>query len=463
MLNISKNSIDEQLADLQLYSLKTLKTPNLGFYLARVLIILGAILIISLFLPWQQNVRGSGKVTALNPANRPQTVESAIPGRIVEWFVMEGQFVNAGDTILRLAEVKDKYFNPQILDRLSEQINAKQDGLFAKERKRDAYKNQIEALKASLAAKMSQARNKLEQSELKVRSDSAEVVSQKVAVSNAQNIFERNKLRYEAGNITTTKYQELESKFNAEQAKVISAQNKFEQSLAELSIALTDLSAIEADYAEKISKATSDLQATLSAINETEAEIAKMENEYSNIEIRRQQYILTAPQSGYVVKALKEGIGETIKEGEAIATIMPENPDLAVEMYVRAMDVPLLEAGRHVRIQFDGWPALQFSGWPNVSVGTFGGTVQVVDRVNNGNGMFRILVRPDESDDPWPQQLRLGSGVKGWVMLDNVAVWYEIWRQLNGFPPCLYEEPGGEIMGKSDKKGGSKSTTEEKK
>lgn len=463
MLNISKNSIDEELAELQLYSLKTLRTPNMGFYLARVLMVVSGIAIISLFLPWQQNIRGSGKVTALNPANRPQTVESAIPGRIVEWFVYEGDFVNKGDTILRLSEVKDKFFDPQILTRLSQQIDAKESSLLAKQLKRDAYQNQIQALKESLTAKMNQARNKVNQSILKVQSDSIGYEAEKISFANSKNIYERNKLRFESGNITLTKFQELETKFNNALAKLISAENKYQQSLADLAIARTDLSAIQADYAEKISKATSDLQATLSEINETEGSIAKLKNEYSNIEVRQEQYNLTAPQSGYVVKALKAGIGETIKEGEAIATIMPDNPDLAVEMYIRAMDVPLIESGRHVRIQFDGWPALQFSGWPSVSVGTFGGTVQVVDRVNNGNGMFRILVKPDSTDDPWPQQLRLGSGVKGWVMLDNVAVWYEIWRQLNGFPPSLYEEPGSEVIGKPDKKNAKVETGEDEK
>ena len=455
MLNISKNSIDEEFAELQLYSLKTLKTPNLGFYLARVLMVVGAIAVTSLFLPWQQNIRGSGKVTALNPANRPQTVESAIPGRIAEWFVFEGDFVTKGDTILRLTEVKDKFFDPQLLSRLAQQIDAKESSLIAKRLKRDAYQNQIQALRESLTAKMSQARNKLDQSILKVQSDSIAYEAEKISFANSENVYDRNKLRYESGNITLTKFQDLETKFNNARAKLISAQNKYQQSLADLAIARTDLSAIQADYAEKISKATSDLQATLSDINDTEGEIAKLKNEYSNIEVRQVQYNLTAPQSGYVVQALKAGIGETIKEGEAIATIMPNNPDLAVEMYIRAMDVPLIEPGRHVRIQFDGWPALQFSGWPSVSVGTFGGTVQVVDRVNNGNGMFRILVKPDPTDETWPEQLRLGSGVKGWVMLDNVAVWYEIWRQLNGFPPSLYEEPGSEVLGKDQKRGSS--------
>lgn len=442
MLNISKNSIDDQLADKQLYSLKTLRTPNLGIFLARVLLIIFAIAIISLFLPWQQNIRGQGKVTALNPANRPQTVQSAIPGRIVKWYVLEGDLVSKGDTILQLAEVKDKYFDPEILTRLQEQIDAKETSLEAKNMKRDAYQDQIEALKAALTAKLQQARNKIKQSELKVQSDSIAFRAQEVAFANADNIFERNRQRYEGGNISLTKFQDLENKYQSGKAKVLETENKYFQSQADLAIAQTDLAAIQANYAEKISKATTDLQATLADINETKGSIAKLKNEYSNVEVRRGQYHLIAPQDGYVVKALKEGLGETIKEGEAVASIMPDNPDLAVEMYVQAMDVPLISQGRQVRIQFDGWPALQFSGWPAVSVGTFGGTVQVIDRVNTAGGMFRILIKPDATDDPWPEQLRMGSGIKGWVMLENVSVWYEIWRQLNGFPPSLYDEPG---------------------
>lgn len=458
MLDIFNNKIDEKLADYQLYSLKTLKTPELTKYLARVILVIGVIILIGMFLPWQQNVRGQGRVTAFNPANRPQTVQSAIPGRIEKWYLVEGDFVNKGDTIMQLSEIKDKYFDPDLLKRLSEQIEAKRNSLSAKKLKVEAYKLQIDALKDALRAKMLQANNKIEQSILKVQSDSIGYESEKIAFANMTNIFSRNKLRYESGNITMTKFQELESKFNEQKAKVVSAENKYAQSIAGLAFSKTDLSAIQANYAEKISKANTDLQATFSEVNETEAEIAKISNEYSNVKVRKDQYFVVAPQTGYVVTVLKVGIGETIKEGEAVATIMPENPDLAVEMYVRAMDVPLLAIGRKVRIEFDGWPALQFAGWPNVAVGTFGGEVAVIDRVNNGNGNFRILVKPDYSDDPWPAQLRLGSGTKGWVMLENVPVWYELWRQLNGFPPSLYEEPDNSSLksGESQEKLDSK-------
>ena len=151
----------------------------------------------------------------------------------------------------------------------------------------------------------------------------------------------------------------------------------------------------------------------------------------------------------------RAGIGETIKEGDAVCTVMPEARDLAVEMYVKAMDVPLISKGRKVRIQFDGWPAIQFGGWPNVSVGTFGGEVSVIDYVNSQPGEFRILVVPDKEDESWPAQLRMGSGTKGWVMLDNVPLWYELWRQLNGFPPSLYSAPPAPDQTKTKKEEGA--------
>ncbi len=425
----------------ELYTLKTLQTPNSGKTLAKWLLGMFLTFFILLFLPWQQNIRGKGTITAFTPGNRPQAVESAIPGRIASWKVREGQFVNVGDTILTLSEIKDKYFDPNLLLRVNEQVVAKGASIDSKKSKADALKTQILALQNALDVKYQQAQNKLKQTELKLTSDSVDFLAEKVRFKNFENQFDRNKLLYEAGNIALTKYQDIESKFQESRMKIVSSENKFLQTRAELINAQVNLSGVQAEYQDKISKAQSDLNATLAEIYEGEASLAKLRNEYANMQIRNQQYQVIAPQSGYIVRAMQAGIGETIKEGEAVVTIMPANPDIAVEMYVQAMDVPLLSKGRKVRIEFDGWPALQFSGWPSVSVGTFGGVVQVIDFVNSKGGEFRILVTPDPEDETWPEQLRFGSGTKGWVMLDNVPVWYELWRQLNGFPPSLYEEP----------------------
>lgn len=405
------------------HTLRTLRTHTGTRVLAKFLLSVLLLFILVLFLPWQQNIRGVGQITALNPANRPQTVETIIAGRIQKWFVREGDLVKKGDTIASITEVKEKYFDPQLLMRLRQQIVAKERSLNSKNEKADALQRQITALKETMKLKVEQSKAKLE--------------AEKIKYQNAENQFQRNKKLYEAGNIPLTKFQDVEYKFQGSQAEYLTAK--------------IELDRTQAEYQDKISKAESDLSNTQAEAFDTEVEILKSRNEFTNTEVRSGQYQILAPQDGYIVKAVKTGIGETIKEGDAVCTIMPEASDMAVEMYVKAMDVPLISKGRKVRIQFDGWPSLQFSGWPSVSVGTFGGEVKVIDYVNSKPGEFRILVVPDTKDESWPAQLRIGSGTKGWVMLDSVPVWYELWRQLNGFPPSLYEAPSSALDSKQTK------------
>ncbi|MCW5910319.1 MAG: HlyD family efflux transporter periplasmic adaptor subunit [Cyclobacteriaceae bacterium] len=413
MLKISSRSVEKMMSQDRLYSLRSLNTPKAGKILARWLMGIGLIFLIVLFLPWQQNIRGTGKVTALNPANRPQTVETVIAGRIQNWKVSEGQYVSKGDTIAVVSEVKEKYFDPQLLVRLREVITSKESSLQSKDDKAKALRKQIAALRDGMRTKVEQSKAKLE--------------AERVKFANAKNQFERNKKLFEAGNIPLTRFQDVEYKYQGAEADFVNAQIEIDR--------------VQAEYLDKINKAESDLNNTLAEQFDTQAELAKLRNELANMEIRSQQYFIRAPQNGFVVKAARAGIGETLKEGEPVCTIMPQSNDVAVEMYVKAMDVPLISKGRKVRIEFDGFPALQFSGWPSVSVGSFGGRVEVIDFVNSKPGEFRILVVPDKEDEPWPKQIRNGSGTQGWVMLDDVPVWYEIWRQLNGFPPSLYQEP----------------------
>jgi multidrug resistance efflux pump len=413
MLRLSNHNIDQYVKADNLYSLRAIHSPRAGYILAQWFIALGLVMVILMFIPWQQNVRGIGKVTALNPANRPQTVQSVIGGQIQKWHVREGDYVSKGDTIVTIGEVKDKYFDPSLLARIEEQIDAKRSSIQSKQRKIAALERQIVAQKNELSQKTAQAVAKLD--------------AEKVKLENMQSQYDRNKRLFDAGNIPLTKFQEIEYKFRGSNADYENAK--------------IEIHRLKAEYADKISKSESELGSTNAEIFEAEAEISKLRNEFTNITVRTSQYQLLAPQNGYVVKAIKTGIGETIKEGEAVCSVMPRSTDNAVELYVKAMDVPLISKGRKVRIEFDGWPALQVSGWPSVSVGTFGGAVEVIDYVSSRPGEFRILVIPDKSDEAWPDQLRVGSGIKGWVMLDNVPIWYEVWRQLNGFPPSLYNEP----------------------
>jgi len=423
------------------YSLKVLQPSRTGRVVAYWLTGLFVVLVGALFLPWQQNVQGKGKVTTFLPDDRPQQVNATISGRIEDWFVREGQYVKKGDPIMKIVEVKDKYLDPNTPLRFEEQVAAKESSIAAMKSKVEALQTQIGALQAGRVAKLGQAQNKLLQAGYKVNSDSMDLEAAKVDFSVAEYQFNRQQELYNQGLKSLTELETRKLKFQESKAKLNAVENKLAASRQERINAKIELAGIEAEYLDKISKSESDRASTLAYIADSEASLAKLRNELANVEIRQGFYIIRAPQDGYVVKTLKAGIGEMVKDGDPVATVMPESMDLAVELYVKPMDVPLLQIGRKVRIQFDGWPALQFSGWPAVSVGTFGGEIAVVDFVNSPDGQYRILITPDPDDEAWPAELRVGSGVLGWAMLDEVPIWFEIWRQLNGFPPSLKNKP----------------------
>jgi len=456
MLNISnQNVIDEVWEHVPRQSRPELLRTFASRKLGRILMVMGLVFLVILFLPWRQNIEGFGTLTALTPQDRPQNIQNQIAGRIEHWNVREGQFVHRGDTLLMLSEIKDEYFDPNLPERLGEQLAAKRASVVAYQAKIDATDQQISALRATLDVQLEAAANKVEQAQNYLNSDRADLV----AITNFYETAKARLLRYEEGYknglFSLTDIETRRLKLQEDLAKVTSQRNKVNSSIQFLANARIELANLRAKYGQDLAKANSDRSTAVSSRVSYEGEVAATRNKISNVSVRRGLYVVRAPQTGYIVRALKAGIGETIKEGESVATLQPEAPLLAAEMYVRAMDVPLIQRGRTVRVQFEGFPAIQFSGWPSAAVGTFGGEVTVIDVVNSPGGKYRLLVRPTQpqaGDKPWPKQLRLGSGVQGWVILDSVPVWYEIWRQLSGFPPTLSTEPDGSPVKESKEK-----------
>jgi len=448
MLNLSNQNVaDEVWQQVPRQSRPELLRTYASRKLGRILLVIGLVFLLILFLPWRQTIYGTGSLTALTPQDRPQNVQNQIAGRIEHWNVREGQLVHRGDTLLTISEIKDEYFDPNLPERLREQLAAKRGNVAANEAKIAATDQQMTALRATLEVQLESARNKVEQAENYLNSDRADLVAVTNFYETAKARLARYEEGYKNGLFSLTDIETRRLKLQEDLAKVTSQRNKVASSVQTLANARIELSNLRAKYGQDLAKTLSDRSSAVSSRASSEGEVASLRNKISNVAVRRGLYVVRAPQTGYIVRALKAGIGETIKEGESIATLQPEAPLLAAEMYVRAMDVPLIQRGRTVRLQFDGWPAIQFSGWPSAAVGTFGGMVTVIDVVNSPGGKYRLLVRPTQpgpGDQPWPKQLRLGSGVQGWVILDSVPVWYEIWRQLNGFPPALSTEPDGD-------------------
>ncbi len=427
MLNISEhNSIRDKVRTERYSSFRMTNSLRIARLFKRFLLILLGLLIIVLFLPWTQNVQGTGQITALRPEMRPQTLQSPIPGRIQEWFVREGDTVNQGDTLVFLGEVKDEYFDPEFLTRLQEELTAKTQSAESYGQKVDAQRSQVTALRQNLVIKLQQTR-------LKIKSDSVDVVSADINFQNTYLQYMRADSLFKEGIKSKFDLEQRLSKYQEANAKLVSARNKFTQSQQELL-------AIQADYNEKIFKAESELFSAYSAQQASLADVAKLRNKMANVQTRRDYYYITAPQQALVTKTIITGIGENIKEGQPIVELLPLSYQIAAEIFVRPVDLPLIHIGSEARLEFDGWPAIVFSGWPNTSFGTFPAKVAAVDNVisKQGNG-YRILLVSSDEQRQWPKQLRFGSGVRGIMLLNDVPVWYEIWRQLNGFPPEYYE------------------------
>jgi len=420
-------------------SLKTVMTePNSHGRRNKWIISLVIGFVIVLCLPWTQNIQSVGQISTLNPKQRPQQINSVIAGRISQWRVKDGQLVQKGDTLALITEIKEEYLDPSQLTRMDEQIKAKDASVDFYKNKADATSSQGITLETSRKLKLSQLANKVKQYTLLVQSDSISYLAAANQFKIAEPQLERQKQLYAAGLKSLVELEQRQQAYQDALSKKIGAENKFYNSKNELINVKIERAAIEQEYAEKILKTTGDRFSTLSEMATTQSEVAKLKNQLSNYSIRRNFYSILAPQAGQVIRTSKAGIGETVKEGDPLLEIVPVNFEEAVEIFIDPFDLPLINKGQKVRLQFDGFPAIVFSGWPNSSFGTFGGKIATVDPSISINGKFRAWVVPDETEEVWPPELRFGSGAKGIALLKDVPIIYELWRKLNGFPPEYY-------------------------
>jgi len=440
MLNISLKRINENI-DLQKYkSFQILEKRNVTKVLIRIMGLFLVLGVLSMFLPWTQNIRAKGNVTTLSPNDRPQTIQTTISGKIEKWYVNEGAIVSIGDTIIQISEVKEAYMDPEILGNTNNQISAKSASSEAYAQKANNLGDQLQALINGKEVKLKQNKIKVQQTFLKIQSDSIDLVAAVAKENIANNQLDRVQELFSEGLKSLTDLEAKRLSVQETKAMVISLENKINSSQNELLNLRANILAIENEYDNKIAKSKSERMSALSAKYDAEASKNKLQSQYNTYEVRQANYYVTSPINGTVTQAIKSGIGEIIKAGDAIVNVIPTEYNLAVETYIEPMNMPLLRIGQKVRVQFDGWPAIVFSGWPNSSYGTFGGEIFAINNDISENGKYRILISPDEGSNGWPNEVRVGGGANTLTLLNDVKIGYELWRQLNGFPADYYKK-----------------------
>ena len=411
------------------------KKNKIGYWLLGLFLFL----LIVLFLPWTQNISSSGHVTTLYQDQRPQQINTVIPGKIIKWYIKEGDIVKKGDTIVQLADTKDDYLDSNLVERTKDQLTSKEQKLVFYNEKINAINSQINAIENNRELKINSYENKIEQYKRKLISDSSELVAAEVDYKIASEQLNRGKQMYNQGVISLVELERRSAQNNKALAILTEKQQKLLNTKQEINIIKIDINSIRQEADDKMYKSLSEIATSRGEIAGTTGEVAKNKNVLSNYISRGNQKWLIAPQNGQIIKAKKSGINEIVKEGEMIVEMVPSKIDHAIELFIEPMDLILINSGQKVRMIFDGFPAIIFSGWPDNSYGTFAGEVSMVENNRNENGKFRILVIPDSKEKTWPNELKTGTGARGFALLKTVPIWYELWRQINGFPPDYYK------------------------
>jgi adhesin transport system membrane fusion protein len=412
------------------------RTPRAARIVARLLgIILVASILALVFVPWQQSVQGHGRVIAYAPLERQQTVQAAIEGRVEHWYVQEGDRVEAGD---RLAELTDN--DPEIIARLEREREAAIAHRAAAEGAVAVASARITSLEMARDAKRSSAALRVEMARSRLSAGRRAVDAGDAALRTAKLNLARQQQLFDEGLTSKRQLELAQMEYETREAELDRARDNLEA-------AEREVAALAADREHAGADASADVEGARAALRKAEADLAKAEAEVQQVDVRlarQQRMTIVAPRAGTILRLLAREGSEMLKPGDPVVIFVPDITANAVELWVDGKDAPLITAGREVRLQFEGWPAVQFVGWPSAAVGTFGGVVEFVDASADERGRFRVVVSPDPEDEPWPDNrwLRQGVRVNGWVLLDQVSLGFELWRQFNGFPPAVGDAAG---------------------
>ena len=435
---------------------------RIGWFL---LVLLGFGILLVAMAPWQQNVRATGNVIAYAPHERQQVLESPIRGRIIQFGegIVENARVSKGQLIAEVADIDEGYLGrlEQQLDAATRQVEAARELLAAEERNLEAARTIVTSYEAQVAAYelvkeqvVAAADASIASAQSKVEAEEQKLAEQRAALEQVQADFVRQRTLFEENIVSQLSFQEAERRLREAEAKVAAAEANVEAAQHDLTAEQNTRAATEQRAQAQIDSTNASLRSANSDVAQAESKVAKAQSDLTKAETdllqaetqvaRQRNQLVVAPFAGFITQITPNQGSRILKEGDPICVIVPDTEDRAVQLWLDGNDAPLVEPGRHVRLQFEGWPAVQFAGWPSVAVGTFGGTIVSVDATDDGQGKFRVLVLPDDADANWPSQRFLRQGVRanGWVLLDRVPLWYELWRRMNGFPPVVStEEP----------------------
>lgn len=405
-------------------NIKILSFVLFSFFLAFILIVI--------YMPWLQTLPGMGRVIAYAPLERQQNIEAPIEGRIMKWYVQEGSKVKKGDKIAEISDNDPEYFN-----RLKEQRNFLNDSLKAAKDRGESFRILISTLEESRRNAILAAELRVKMASERVNATDNQLIAAEASFKTALLNYERQKALDVKGLTSRRNLELAELEYKRSIAEIDRTKATLNAAKKEVNALTADKDKIDRDGNASIANARASYASALSEMARATGEINRLDTTMA----RQSNQVIKSARDGTILRLIANQGNELVRGGEAIAVLVPDTNKRAVELFVSGNDIPLVTKSEDVRLQFEGWPALQFNGWPSVAVGTFSGKVALIDSTDNGKGKFRVVVTPNKDSD-WPEikYLRQGVRANGWIIVNQVPLWYELWRQYNGFQPVVNDE-----------------------
>ena len=435
-------AIDNLATSTKLQSWEAVRIPERLRFFSRLAVSLVLLfLLIITFVPWTQTITVSGQLSAYTPSERPQDIEAQITGRIKKWHVFEGVPVKQGDLILELDDYDPGFMSPDLLSFLDQRRQALDQSRQATLARVKQLDKRIKEMQNLVKSAVPSAQARVVESENKVREAYQKVEAANITLATAELNVARHKQLAQQGLVSQRELELTIQSALATKADLAGAQASLEgaeQAMKALSFGRDQIST---EILQRLIDAEAARDASIGEVAKATDQLADISLRMSNAEQRRLAGRILAPTDGTVVKMTQAGTGETVRPGDKLVRISPVSADKAIEMMADGIDAPLLNVGRKVRILFYGIPAIPLPAWPEIMAGTYGGVIKVIDQVDDGKGNFRFWVVPDPDDRIWPPQehVRQGTKAMGWVILNRVPLWYELWRRFNLFPQDYQE------------------------
>jgi adhesin transport system membrane fusion protein len=339
-------------------------------------------------------IRGAGKVS---PASQVQNIQSLEGGIISEILVVEGERVQAGQSLIKISDIafsssfeENRLLYLELLARSSRlqaeafgrafkpepEVSEDAPHLVKSEKSLfDSNQAQLKETLSGLEEKISQQKSALLEAKSKQRQlkKSLDLVKKEIKIK--QPLKDR-------GIISEVEFLQLQQR---------EAEFEGEIEAARLSVPRINSTIDEARFNKQKEKLNFQNNAKRE-LNEVNAEISRIKETQTALQDRVKRTTLRSPVNGIVQRLYINTIGGVISPGNNILDIVPQEDSLLVELKIKPADIAYVNVGQFAR--------LKFSAYDFAIHGSLQGIVTFVsaDTITNeeGESFFLVRVKPNK-------------------------------------------------------------------